>query len=683
MDKNTKNKAIIIVVLLIVALTYLLPTNKVIKYDYAVGHLWNKGLVVAPFDFPIYKTKAEFDSEKEGYINNFMPIYVVNNSVFQKIDEQIDDDFGILDFDSTNKTAFYISNQPQKIARVLKTCLLEEYNKGIIFVPENINVENHDVVRVLDNDELSMTLVKNLTTVQQVKNTLIEKLNSAIIDSISISQYDLDKYIRPNITYDDNLNLKMLDESLRKLSMTHGFVTEGTKIIDDGEVISSESAMLLKNLNKEFSTHETKNFSVLLPYLGNFLYLTLIIIISTFSMFLLFTKKTLKLNIVLFIATLYLMMAFLCSVVSQIPYISIYVIPFAVVPFYLSQFFNSRVAIIQYTFILLVCATFAPQPFEFVIFNLIAGVSGVYFLRRSYRRNSLFLALLATLLSYIVIYFAFTFMRQQEIYPSDLKMILWFVANVLILLAMVQLIFIFEKTFRFVTDITLVELCDTNQNLLKELSKKAPGTFQHSLQVANISEEAVKAIKGNVLLARAGALYHDIGKTMNPAFFVENVRSDENNHKDLTPIESARIISSHVVDGLTLARKYALPTVVSDFILTHHGDSVIQFFYHKAVEEAGKEELVDIHDFKYIGPSPFTKEQTICMIVDSVEAASRTLKTHDKDSLKQLVDSIVAKQQSLGQYRNSPLSFVEFETVKNVIITKLIDIYHHRVVYPK
>lgn len=683
MDKSAKNKAAFIVIVLVIVLTYLLPTNKVVKYDFVVGEQWENGTITAPFDFPLYKSDKEYNSEVEGYIETFIPIYKEDATIKTNAINTLISDFDTpIQNDSIN--TILIKTEANKVARRVLNALNEIYKNGVIIVQQNKDNEKHrDVVRVLSGDEISIKILKNIYNTTQAKEVIKEHLKLGGLDTTFIEKYNLEKYIRPNITYDEELNQQMLDESIKKISTTKGFITEGTIIINDGEIVSPQAAIMMENLNREYSSLGAKRFSVL-PYIGNFIYLSLLILISCFSIFLLFNNnnQTLKINSILFIATLYIMMAFLCSVVYNVPYISIYAVPLAIVPFYLSQFFGSRVAIIQYTFILLICATYASQPFEFITFNLISGVAGLYFLRRSYRRNSMFLALLATLISYIAVYFAFTFMRQQEIVISDLYIIVWFLINVVLLLVLLQLTFIFEKSYHFVTKITLVELGDTNQKLLKELSEKAPGTFQHSLQVANICEEATAAIGGNTLLARTGAMYHDIGKMINPAYFVENIRAEESHHNSISPVESARIINSHVIEGLVLARKYSLPNIVSDFITTHHGDSIIRFFYHKQIEAVG-EENTDINDFKYIGPSPFTKEQTICMIADSVEAAARTLKHHNKDSITELVNSIIANQQSAGQYKNSPLSFSELEKVKDVIINKILDIYHARIVYPK
>lgn len=681
MDKATKNKAAFIVVILVILLTYLLPTNKVVKYDFVIGQQWENGTIVAPFDFPLHKSEKEYAAEVEGYKETFLPIYKEDQKVKGSIVTSLISDFDIPLQNDNAKPVFAKTEQNKVAARTLKA-IDEIYKNGVIALSQDNNGEAHrDVVRILSGDEISIKLVNNINTVAQAKELLKNSLREGGLDTTFIEKYTLDKYIRPNVTYDEELSKQMLEENIRKISTTKGFITEGTLIINDGEIVSPQAAVVMENLNREYSALGAKTFSIL-PYVGNFIYLSLLILISCFSIFLLFNERTLKINSVLFIATLYMLMVLLCSVVYKLPVVSIYVVPLAIVPFYLSQFFGSRVAIIQYTFILLICATYAAQPFEFITFNLIAGVAGIYFLRRSYRRNSMFLAVLATLISYIAVYFAFTFMRQQEIVVSDLYMVMWFAINVLLLLVLLQLTFIFEKSYHFVTKITLVELGDTNQKLLKELSEKAPGTFQHSLQVANIAEEATAAIGGNTLLARTGAMYHDIGKMANPAYFVENVRAEESNHDTLSPVESAKIINSHVVEGMMLARKHGLPSIVSDFISTHHGDSIIRFFYHKQVEAVG-EENVNINDFKYIGPSPFTKEQTICMIVDSVEAAARTLKRHDRESITELVNSIVATQESGGQYRNSPLTFNELEKVKEVIINKILDVYHARIVYPK
>lgn len=682
MDKKTRTKSVILLVALLALLTYLLPTDKVVKYDFIVGQKWDKPTLTAPFDFPIYKTDREYLSEVDGYEETFVPVYKLDPSVEGAMLDAVSSDFNVeRDTVAANDAqGVFLKTEKQRLARNLKPILTEMYDNGIISVVQD-GLGERDVIRVLDGDELSMKLVNNYYSVESARLNMARKLAEKGYDSTYIADNSLNKYVRANITYDSDLNRQMLEESIKKISTTKGFITEGTVIVSEGDIVSPKIAKTLEDLNKEYSILGAQRFSVL-PYIGNFLYIALIILISCFTLFLQFTKEPLRFNGMLFMAMLYALMAFLCSVVSKFPMVSIYVVPFAIVPFYLSEFFNSRIAVMQYIFVLLICAVYSSVPFEFISYNLVAGIAGMYFLRKSYRRNAIFLAVLITFASYVVIYLAFTFMRQQHLGMSDLYMVMWFAINAVLLLALLQLTFVFEKLFKFVTKITLVELTDTNQKLLKDLSEKAPGTFQHILQVANIVEEATNAIGGNALLARAGVMYHDIGKMMNPAAFIENQRSDESVHDKLSPKESAKLINRHVTDGVALAKKYNIPQIVADFIPTHHGDSLIRFFYRKEVDSVGAENA-DITKFKYIGPPPFTKEQTILMIADAVEAASRTLKVHDRPTVTELVNNIINTQQSMGQYRNSPLSFKELETVKEVIVNKILDIYHNRIEYPK
>jgi putative nucleotidyltransferase with HDIG domain len=415
---------------------------------------------------------------------------------------------------------------------------------------------------------------------------------------------------------------------------------------------------------------------------GGYLILIAILLLLNFVFMKYFrTEFTRDLRNVLFMLTIYLFMALLCMAVVKTEWLSVYVIPFAIVPIFVMTFFDVRMAVFEFIVSLFFCMLIVPKPMEFVVVNFIAGIVGIFVLRSSYRRNRMFLATGAVLLSSIITYTAMQMIQLGGFSDIKLGEYLWFLLGAIFLLGLYQLIYIIEKLFGFVSDITLLELSDTNQKLLLELSHKAPGTFQHSLQVANLAEVLAKVVGANPLLARTGALYHDIGKMAKPEYFVENQTAGYNPHTDITPVESAAIIRGHVSEGVALAHKNRIPKVVLEFIESHHGTSIIYYFYSKQMNLTP--EGVNREDFVYPGPLPRSKEVTICMICDAVEAASRTLDDHSFESLSDLVDKIVEIQTRAHQYDQSELSLKEIAAVKEELKIKLANIYHARIAYPE
>ena len=374
-------------------------------------------------------------------------------------------------------------------------------------------------------------------------------------------------------------------------------------------------------------------------------------------------------------------MALLCSSVVHTQWLNIYVIPFAIVPIFVMTFFDVRMAVFEFVVSLLFCMLIVPKPMEFFLVNFVAGIVGLFVLRSSYRRNRMFLATGGVLLASVITYTAMQMIQLGGLSEIKFGEYFWFLLSAVFLLGLYQLIYIIEKLFGFVSDITLLELSDTNQKLLLELSHKAPGTFQHSMQVANLAEAVAKVVRANPLLARTGALYHDIGKIANPEYFVENQTAGYNPHSNLSPAESAAVIRSHVNEGVALAHKNRIPKVVLEFIESHHGTSLIYYFYSKQMSLTPDE--VRREDFVYPGPLPRGKEVTICMICDAVEAASRTLEEYSMESISDLVDKIVEIQTRGHQYDQSELSLKEIAAVKEELKIKLANIYHARIAYPE
>ncbi|MDE6482810.1 MAG: HDIG domain-containing protein [Rikenellaceae bacterium] len=664
---TTKLKTIIAFVAATIALAAIMPLGSVFKYDYHRGDMWHYGDLVAPFDFPVLKSSAEREADLKRFNETFIPIYECDTTVAARMSASLEENMYLPEVDASRRA---------EVMRALGEKLVQIYRDGII--AESDNVSSDGLIRVIRDGRISTFSKVNFYTPEEAKAALREVV---VGFGISPAGVRFDRYITPDIVYDEELSTLSFEEGRAGLSASKGFVAKGTPIIAKGSIIEGYTADVLDSFKSEYmNSHRHGSFMAAVA--GNLLYVSIVMVMS--YVFLIYFRNGFSLNFgyVLLLLFIYLMMMILTVTVENIPALSIYLIPYAVVPFFIVTFYDMRMSIFEYVSVLLVCAIATESPFDTFFINLFSGLAGIFVLQNAYHRARIFIATAAVLICYMLTYVAVSFFHEQGFSSIEWGNLLWFFGNVVLLLALYQLIYLFEKIFGFVTNITLLELCDTNQSLLRELSEKAPGTFQHSLQVASLAEEAVSAVGGDPLLARTGALYHDIGKSLNPAYFTENMAAGaENPHDSLEPEESAQIIKQHVTDGYRLAKKNNLPGKIIDFIMTHHGDSIIYFFYHKYKELHG-----DVYDeslFRYPGPRPISKETGICMMADAVEAASRSLRSYDEQSVAELIDKIVSTQMSEDQFSRSMLSIQDINTVKEVFRNKLTNMYHKRIAYPE
>ena len=665
---RTKSKTLIAFAVATLALAAIMPLGSVFRYDYHRGDTWNYGDLDAPFDFPVLKSSAEREADLKHFNETFIPIYNRDTTTAARMAASLDENLHIPGMGEESA---------DRIKAVLRRKLLQIYGAGIIARTENFSSDG--LIRLIDGGDISTFARANLYTPREAGMSLGGMLKNNF--GIDTSGMRFDRYIVPNIHYNDRLTSIAAEEGRAKLSATKGFVTKGTRIISKGEVIEGYTADMLDSFKSEYMLSR-KHGSFLADFAGNLLYVS--IVMSLAYMFLIYFRNGFSLNFsyVLFLLFIYLMMMIITVAVENIPLMSIYLIPYAVVPLFIVTFYDIRMSILEYVPILLICSIVTENPFDTFAINLFSGLTGIFVLQNAYHRARVFISTAAVLSAYILSYIAVSVMHQPGASSIQWLDLLWFFGNVVLLLALYQLIYLFEKIFGFVTNITLLELCDTNQSLLRELAEKAPGTFQHSLQVASLVEEGAKAIDADPLLARTGALYHDIGKSLNPAYFTENLTAGEKSpHEDLEPEESAQMIKQHVTDGYKLGKKHNLPGKIIDFIMTHHGDSTIYFFYHKYKEKHGN--VYDEGMFRYPGPQPVSKEAGICMMADAIEAASRSLKSYDESSVSELIDKIVSTQMSENQFSQSLLSIQDINTVKEVFKTKLTNIYHKRIAYPE
>ena len=649
---------IILFLITVVFIVYIIPKKGKFQYEFSEGKPWKYETLISPFDFLIQKTKSEIEFEKLKISSESKRYYLkvegISDSVISNISLKLKDSFP------------YLYNEGL-------TKLKNIYNPGLI----------SDFVD-LNNDSIFL-ISKNI--VQKFKHEQINSINDFPFDSIyynsskdSISFNNIIKlYLKPDVIYDEITTNLNIDNLLSKVSSNKGFINNGERIISRGEIIDSQKFSVLQSLKFNFESQiwSKSNFNlVTLGYL-------IIVGINLFFLFI-FLKKN-RLNIYLnntkitFIFLIILIFVSITVSVNKFQPNYIYVVPLCSIPLLIRAFFDSRLGLFVHVLTLLVLAFIVPNSFEFLFLHTIAGIITILTPSDLYQRANLFVSVSIITSIYIISYLSFSIIANGDINDVNLNIPLLFIFNGLATLFVHPLIYIFEKIFGLVSDVSLLELTNTNSTLLKELSEKAPGTFYHSLAVSNLAEAVAIQISANVMLVRVGALYHDIGKMNNPNYFIENQSNFFNPHDELEPIESTIIIKDHISNGIEIAKRNGLPDRVIDFIRTHHGTSIIRFFYDKAIKSSRES---NEFDYRYSGPKPFSKETAIVMMADSIEAASKSLKEPTIKLIDLFVDKIIDKQILDNQFINSDITLKEIQLAKKILKEKLNNIYHLRIEYP-
>ncbi len=647
---------------------YMLPRGASFKYEIQEGKPWQYETLLAPYDFPIQKSKEELSREREA-LEASVPRY------FSVQDETLT---SILNyFDEYART---LPATPEHNAVLInwRTVIEEIYAVGVISDAQII-AENETVAMVNDTRQ-SKTSIADLYNEKEAKDILLSQL--AVFGSDVLLEATLQyllSLIVPNIYFDEELTLQFKSIAVAGIIPIRGLVTKGTRIIAKGEVIEGEKRQRLKSLQQEFESQTWTQSNTTWIILGYSL-LVLVPVLLLF-VFLWRTRKMVFENNkrLTFLCLNVLLMVMLTKVVIDVDPQYVYAVPICMLPLLMRTFFDTRIALFTLLTTLFLIAFLVPNSFEFIYLQIMAGILASLTVNDLYRRAKLFISVGLIVGLYAISYVAFTLIHDGNLLQLSYEVLLLFVINGLAILFVQPLIYIFEKVFGLVSDASLLELSDTNSKLLRELADKAPGTFQHSLQVANIAEAAANAIGANTLLTRVGALYHDIGKLKNPVFFSEN-QATYSPHEDLEPEVSAKIIIDHVINGITNARKSKLPDRVIDFIRTHHGTTTVLFFLQQA-QQINPD--IDVEQFQYPGPKPFSKETAIVMISDGVEAASKSLKEPTAEKIVAFVDKIVNRLMDENQFLEANITLREIETVKKVLTEKLISSYHLRVSYPE
>ena len=678
LDGVYKNQSIIykymLYVITIACIVFFFPRGGKFKYEFKKGKPWQYENLYAPFDFSIKKTADEITEERNAIESDQVDYYYYDEAAASEAYQIFADKFPVVF--STEK----FSNRSRRILEAVGKDFLDTiYTYGILKKVDELIAKNSlylikdGEARRLQSDALYRIGVMDDSITKMLKD---KRLGSYDADFKTLF-FDV---LQPNVSFDEELTRRELEEAISEISLTRGNVDEGKLIIARGEVVEADNLKILESLKAEYESElwtENNYYFILFGYT--------ILVALVLMMLFLFLKKyrpeVFRNNVkVTFIFFNILLLVFITTMVVKYNEAYVYVVPLCIMPLILKTFFDARLGLFVHVLTVLILGFVVPNSFEYIFLQIIAGIVTILTVSELYKRANLFISVGQITLIYIIGYFAFHIIHEGNLDNVNWYIFGFFFLNGMITLFAQPLIYIYEKMFGMVSDVSLLELSDTNSKLLKELSNKAPGTFHHSLQVANLAEASANEIGANAMLVRVGALYHDIGKMNNPTYFTENQVTSINPHDDLDPKESARIIINHVIEGIELARKYNLPDRVIDFIRTHHGTSFVYYFYKKQQE---LDDTVKESDFRYPGPIPFSKETAILMMADSVEAASKSLNNPTYQIIDQFVEKIITGQMNGNQFLNANITFKEIQMIKKVLKQKLTNIYHLRIEYPE
>ena len=692
-NHDTIFKALLFFITLFI-IVYSFPRQINFEYEYSKGKPWLQETIITSFDFPILKTQEQLQKEREEIINDNLPIFSFDENIFQQKgvefvqnfeqkwseDRKIKKDKGFTFFNLFGLKKQANQSRKYSVANYGLSILDYLYTNGIVQLSDEFQWKEEGSQVLLQKENVAEKQeLDNLFTI----NSAVDYINS--LSKLSLQESDfivplLLEALSQNVFYDKQASEKMLSYELDNIVSTRGMLQKGQIIIQKGELVNEDKYQILSSYQREFENQHWSKASVSFVLLGQVL-----LVFVAFLIFFLFlqqcrpeilqdsTKVTL---ILLLIVSMIVLTSFTLKWNANF----LYLIPFCISPILLKAFFDTRLALFTHLITILIIGFIVPNGFEFVYLQLIAGIVSILTVLQMYKRAHLFVSAIKIVGIYWLTYFALEITHEGSIVHINLVQFLYFAVSGVLSLFAYPLIFVFEKVFSLVSDVSLLELSDTNSPLLRKLANEAPGTFQHSLQVANLAEEGIIEINGNALLVRVGALYHDIGKLKTPMYFIENQSAGFNPHNELSFDESADIIISHVKNGIEIAKENKLPEELIDFIRTHHGTSTVHYFYKQYITTFPDEE-VDKKDFTYPGPKPFSKETAVLMMADSVEAAARSLKQPNADNINDLVEDIISNQIDSGQFVNADITLKDITQIKKLYKKKLVNIYHARVEY--
>ncbi len=682
-QKEINNYALILYWILVfgisaVLLYLILPGEPKFKYEYQKGFPWPHENLVAPFDFAILKSDAEIQTEKTELIKSVVPYFQYDTSLLRKNISKLTSDFKLSEDSNPAKIKLY---------NTIKKNLTEIYETGIL----QRSIESYE--ELTGKTEIKKRTGPIVTTIQTTQlfseKSAYNKINEIIneLEKVNdtyknwLQNISPEKYITANLEFDKATTDKEITERTANISITRGMVQVGERIILQGEIVDQTRFQMLESLKASYQK-ESEDMKSYMSALGKiFFILAMLALVFTF----IFIYRHDILTQHRKLAFLLMFMVGMIAVsyfINRFPGLHIYLVPLAVFPIIVRTFFDSRTAIFMLFVITLIIGFYAPNNYEYILVQFSAGVVSVFSLNKMHRRVHLVKSMLLVMFTYWFVYSALNLIFEGSILNFNYNMMKWFAMSSVFILLVYPLIYIFEKLFGFVSDVTLIELSDSNQPLLRKLAEEAPGTFQHSLLIANLAEEVILKIGGNPFLVRAGALYHDIGKISKPNFFIENQAIGMNPHDDLNYIKSAELVIDHVKNGVVMALKYKLPEPIIEFIATHHGTTKANYFYLKQKQE-NPEKITNEEVFNYPGPLPKSKEAAVVMLIDGIEAASRSLKEKTHENFKELINKMIDDKIKSNQLDNSLLTFSDVNIIKETLLNKLINIYHIRIEYPK
>ena len=643
------------------------------NYLYAeIGKPWKYGDLTAPFDFPVYKSELKVKQERDSIYRLFEPYFSIDlsveNSQVRKFLEQYDNG---------------MPNLPDDYISIIANRLHRLYQQGIISAPDYSQLTYKDTartIRIVNGKRATSIALKAFYSTKSAYENLINDPMMAP-HRVALQRCNLNNFIVPNIIYDKEKSETELEELRRSVPLANGVVQKGQKIIDRGAIVDEAKYLAIESFRKEYERRGRDETQLKLTLFGETIYVSLIVIFFTLYLSLFRKDYFEKLRSIAMPYTLIIIFTLLTALMVRNTFAHVFMLPYAMLAIFIRIFMDSRTAFITHLVMVLLCASMLQHTFDFVIVEATAGMVAIFSLRELQYRSQLFKSALRVTIISMLMHFAYDLMTVSDIERIDMSNYNYLVINGILLLFAYPLLYLLEKTFGFVTDITLIELNNTNNPLLQRMSELTPGTFQHSIQVGNLAAEIAKKIGAKSQLVRTGAMYHDIGKMTNPVYFTEN-QSSINPHDGMSQIDSARIIISHVTEGLKLAEKFNLPTVIREFISTHHGQGKTKYFYVNYKNEHPDDPVDDLL-FTYPGPNPFTREQAILMMADSVEAASRSLPDYTEQNIRDLVNRIIDGLLADGFFRDCPITFRDISYAKTVLIEKLKTIYHARVSYPE
>ena len=660
-----------LIIITVAIIVWMMPRNSQNNFKIEKGRPWIYTDLKAPFDFPIYKSDEAVKAERDSLMKQYEPYYILNSETVVRQLRQFSKDYSNGIPGLSNDYLSIISNRLRKL-----------YDQGIMSNSDyaKISKDTSMFIRIVSGKQATSTQISNVYSVVSAYEQIFQDESLASHREI-LQKCNLNDYITPNLKYDKERSEASLNDLMNSVPLASGLVQRGEKIIDRGDIVDGKTYNKLLSFQKEMERQNADQEQIRLSIMGQLLYTA--ILITCFTIFLTLFRKDYfeKVRSTAMLYTLIVLFTIIASMMVNHSVLHVFIVPFAMVPIFIRVFMDSRTAFMAHATMILTCACFLQYPLEFIAVELVAGLVAIFSLRELSSRSQLFWTAVTVTFSAILTNLALDWIRINDLSKINYSEYNYLVINGVLLFCSYPLLYVIEKAFGFTSNITLIELSDMNKELLRKMSEVAPGTFQHSIQVGNLAAEIANKIGAKSQLVRTGALYHDIGKITNPIYFTEN-QSGVNPHEKMANIDSAQMIISHVTEGTKLADKYNLPNIIKDFITTHHGQGKTKYFYVQYKNAHPNEEVDDLL-FTYPGPNPFTKEQAILMMADTVEAASRSLPDYTEKSLREMVDRLIDGQVADGFFKECPITFRDIAYAKTVLIEKLKTIYHTRLSYPE